>query len=175
MLKLTWPGIQWYFYSKGVINSKKREHKKFLEGNQYLFKATTWPTLGRIAPQRLTRTTCCRAVIYVTSEALKIYWKYKLPCSFCSEGATVQLAWLENLLQGPTQGRYVIKNTSNWFWWQENLACNKTWMGVHLLFESRCTEVKRTARCSSLTESIMMDPHGNWRLERQLEIREKNL
>nr|XP_024375299.1 uncharacterized protein LOC112282183 isoform X1 [Physcomitrium patens]XP_024375300.1 uncharacterized protein LOC112282183 isoform X1 [Physcomitrium patens]PNR53619.1 hypothetical protein PHYPA_007294 [Physcomitrium patens] len=38
-----------------------------------------------------------------------------------------------------------------------------------------CTEVKRTARCSSLTESIMMDPHGNWRLERQLEIREKNL
>ncbi|KAG0572003.1 hypothetical protein KC19_VG060800 [Ceratodon purpureus] len=38
-----------------------------------------------------------------------------------------------------------------------------------------CKEIKKTARCSSLTENIMMDLQGNWRLQRQLEIREKNM
>jgi len=42
------------------------------------------------------------------------------------------------------------------------------------MFENRYKEVKQIAQGSSVTESIMMDPHGNWRLQRHMEIREKN-
>ena len=73
------------------------------------------------------------------------------------------------------KGSYVIENSFFWFIIIVTTLCAKIEMVVFEMFGNRCNESKKIARCSNLTESIMMDVQGNWRLQRQLEIREKDV